>query len=180
MKKEVVSKVAIVIALSIATVILVIGFVAVYKLSKMNNTTKNNEDTKYSIYFDKNSFKENPTGNTLTDSKNSGVNGTNITGLIALKQPGDSITYTWNIVNNGDVSAKLVEEPELCGLSDNDKQAIDYVLYINDEEVSKGLEIGAGETATAKLEIKYKNDSPTQINAATIQVVSLTLNFAQK
>ena len=179
MKKEVVSKIAIVISLCIATVILVIGFVAVNKLSKMN-TTKETEDTKYSIYFDKNTFKENPTGKTLTDPKNSGVSGTNLTGLIALKEPGDSITYTWNIVNNGNVSAKLVEEPVLSGLSDNDKQAIEYKLYINDEEVSKGIEVGAGETASAKLVIKYKTDSPTQINAATIQVVSLTLNFAQK
>lgn len=179
MKKDVVSKIAIVIAMCIATVILVIAFVAVNRLSKANTSNKSS-DTKYSIYFDKNSFKESPSGKTLTDPKNSGVSGTNVIGLVAFKEPGDSITYTWNIVNNGDVSAKLVEEPELSGLSENDKQAIEYQLFINDEEVSKGIEIGGGETANAKLVVKYKTDSPTQINVSTIQVLSVTMNFAQK
>ena len=179
MKKEVVSKVAVIIAICIATVALVIGFVTVNKLSKISPKGDSN-DTKYSLYFDKNSFKETPLGKTMTDKKNSGVSGTNITGMIALKEEGDSINYTWNIVNNGTVSAKLVEEPELLGLNDNDKDAIEYEVYINDESVSKGLEIGAGEIATAKLVIRYKKNSPTVINPATIQVVSLTFNFTQK
>lgn len=178
MKREIVTKVAIIVSMCIATVALVIGFVTVNKLSKMNNTKT--AKTKYSVYFDKNSFKETPYGNTLTDKNNSGVSGTNITGLLAFKQEGDSINYTWNIVNNGTVSAKLVEEPTLLGLNDNDKQAINYKLYINDEEVSKGFEIGAGETATAKLAIEYKKNSPTVINPASIQVISVTLNFSQK
>ena len=178
MKKEVVSKVAIIIAICIATVALVLGFVTVNKLSKMN--PKQSESGKYSLYFDKNSFKETPLGKTLTDKKNSGVSGTNITGLIALKEEGDSINYTWNIVNNGTVTAKLVEEPEILGLSDNDKEAIEYEMYINDESVSKGLEIGAGEIASAKLVVRYKKNSPTVINPGTVQVVSLTYNFTQK
>lgn len=178
MKKEVVSKVAIIIAICIATVALVLGFVTVNKLSKIN--PKSEDNSKYSLYFDKNSFKETPLGKTLTDKKNSGVSGTNITGMIALKEEGDSINYTWNIVNNGTVSAKLAEEPELLGLNDNDKQAIEYEVYINDESVSKGIEIGAGEIATAKLVIKYKKNSPTIINPGTVQVVSLTFNFTQK
>ena len=53
-------------------------------------------------------------------------------------------------------------------------------MFINDEEVSKGLEVAAGETASAKLVVKYKTDATTKIDPATIQVVSLTLNFAQK
>ena len=56
MKKEVVSKVAIIIAICIATVALVLGFVTVNKLSKLNPKSENN--SKYSLYFDKNSFKE--------------------------------------------------------------------------------------------------------------------------
>jgi len=179
MKKDVVSKITIVILLCVATIILVIGFVAVNRLSNVSNNEKS-EETKYSLYFDKNTFKENPAGKTLTDAKNSGVSSTNLTGLIAFKEPGDSITYTWNIVNNGNVSAKLVEEPVLSGLSENDKQAIEFQMFINDEEVSKGLEVAAGETASAKLVVKYKTDATTKIDPATIQVVSLTLNFAQK
>ena len=74
MKKEVVSKVAIIIAICIATVALVLGFVTVNKLSKIN--PKSEDNSKYSLYFDKNSFKETPLGKTLTDKKNSGVSGT--------------------------------------------------------------------------------------------------------
>ena len=181
MKKEILTKVAVIISLCIATVALVIGFVTVNKLSKMHSNSENSSSkTKYSIYFDKNSFKETPSGNTLTDAKNSGVSGTNITGLIAFKQEGDSISYTWNIVNNGTVSAKVVDDPEMFGLNDNDKQAINYKIYINDEEVSKGFEIGPGETALAKLVLEYKKNSPTVINPTSIQVISLTLNFQQK
>ena len=178
MKKEFLTKVAVVISMCIASIALVIGFVAVNKLSKMSPKKEN--PTKYAIYFDKNTFKEAPHGNTLTDAKNSGVSGTNVTGLIALKQEGDSINYTWNIVNSGTVSAKVVEDPMIMGLNDNERQAINYKLYINDEEVTKGFEIGPGETAVAKLVIEYKKNSPTKINPATIQVVSLTLNFQQK
>ncbi len=180
MKKEILTKVAVIISLCIASVALVIGFVTVNKLSKMRSNNVSSSKTKYSVYFDKNSFKETPSGNTLTDAKNSGVSGTNITGLIAFKQEGDSISYTWNIVNNGTVSAKVVEDPELFGLNDNDKQAINYKIYINDEEVSKGFEIGPGETALAKLVLEYKKNSPTVINPTSIQVISLTLNFQQK
>lgn len=177
MKNEVLTKVAVIIAICIASVALVLGFATVNRLSKYGNKCK---DTNYSLYFDKNSFKATTIGKSLIDEKNSGISGTNVTGLVALKEKGDTITYTWNIVNNGTADAKLNELPELLGLSDNDKQAIEYELTINNEEVKKGTVIEAGETVAAKLVIAYKTNSPTTINPATIQVISLTLNFSQK
>lgn len=180
MKSSIISKVAIIISLCIATVALVIGFVIVSKISNIKVEKNNNIKTKYSLYFDKDSLKETIVGNTVTDKKNTGVEGTNITGIIAFKDKGDSVTYTWNIINNGDVDAKLVEMPHILGLQDNNKEAIEYDLFINNKKVSKGTIIEAGDIAGCKMVIKYKKDSKTIIDPSTIQVVSTTFNFAQK
>ena len=181
MKKDLIVKIAIIIALSMATVALVIGFVTVNKLSNMDKKAKQEaNESKYSLKFDKSSLKETVQGKTLTDKENTGVSGTNITGVVAFKEKGDSITYTWDIVNDGTKDAILNELPVIYGLNNNDKQAIEYEFIINDQKATENTIIEAGDTAAAKLTIKYKNNSPVSINPTTIQVISLTFDFSQK
>ena len=57
MKKDVVSKITIVILLCVATIMLVIGFVAVNRLSNVSNNEKS-EETKYSLYLIKTHLKK--------------------------------------------------------------------------------------------------------------------------
>lgn len=177
MKKDITKKVVTIMFLSVATVLLVLGFVAVKKLSLIDYGSKN---TKYSLYFDKESLNETTTGKTLTDKDNTSISGTNITGRIALKEKGDSVIYTWDIINGGTVDAELKELPVILGLNSNDKQAITYDLEINNQKAEVGTIIRRGEVANAKLVIRYKNDSPTLIDQSTVQVVSVTLQFNQK
>jgi len=177
MKKELLTKVSIIIAICIATVALVLGFVTVNKLSKVKDP-KNN--SRFNIYFEEKTLKSTTIGSTSIDKENTKITGDNITSIISLKNPGDEIIYTWDIVNSGNVSAVLDNNPTLQGLNNNDKQAIDIKVSINDEKAKKGTEIKAGETATAKLVVTYKQNAPTVINPANVQVVSATLTFKQK
>lgn len=177
MKKEVLTKVSIIIAICIATVALVLGFVTVNKLSKVKEP-KNT--TKFNIEFEEKTLKATTTGGTTIDKDNTRISGDSITSIIGLKNPGDGVIYTWDIVNNGNVSAVLENDPTLLGLNNNDKQAVDMEVTINDERAKKGTEIRAGETATAKIVITYKQNAPTVINPTTVQVISTTLTFKQK
>lgn len=176
-KKEILIRVSVIIAICIATVALVLGYVTVNKLSKIN---PQEEKTKYSISFDNDSLKETKIGKTITDPKNTSVIGTNFTSVIALKEIGDSVTYTWNIKNNGTVDAVLEKKPKIIGLNDNDMKAIDAIMYINDEEVTEGMEIKAKELATAKIVISYKEDAKTVMDPTSIQFISSTFEFRQK
>lgn len=180
MKNNVLTKVAIIIAICIASVALAIGFVTVTKLSNIKADKEKVTNAKYSLYFDKDSLKETIGGKAITDKKNTAVQGTNVTGIIALKEKGDTVTYTWNIINNGSVDAELIEMPTILGLQDNFKEAIGYELYINDEKAHKGSIVEAGDITSAKLVIIYKKDTTITIDPTTIQVVSTTLNFQQK
>ena len=68
----------------------------------------------------------------------------------------------------------------MLGLNNNDKQAVDIEVLINDEKAKKGTEIKAGETATAKMVVTYKQNAPTVIDSTKVQVISATLTFRQK
>lgn len=177
MKKEILTKVSTIIAICIATVALVLGFVTVNKLSKVKEP-KNT--TKFNVVFEEKTLKATTVGTTSIDNENTKISGDNITSIIGLKIPGDGVIYTWDIVNNGNVTAVLDKNPILLGLNNNDKQAVDIEVLINDEKAKKGTEIKAGETATAKMVVTYKQNAPTIIDSTKVQVISATLSFRQK
>jgi hypothetical protein len=68
----------------------------------------------------------------------------------------DSITYTFDIVNDGTIPAKMVTDPFYFGLDYCTKKYINYNLTDdNDEKIVKGNIISPGETLHVKLAIKF-------------------------
>ena len=76
MKKEILTKVSTIIAICIATVALVLGFVTVNKLSKVKEP-KNT--TKFNVVFEEKTLKATTVGTTSIDNENTKISGDNIT-----------------------------------------------------------------------------------------------------
>ena len=105
-----------------------------------------------------------------------------ITGInVSLSTPGDKVTYTVDLVNEGTINAKIdkIEKTELT--SEQQKYLTFKVTDKDGKEVSEGDILSAGETKNLTITIEFikdltKEDLPT--NASTISL-SYKLNFVQ-
>ena len=68
----------------------------------------------------------------------------------------DSITYTFDILNDGDIPAKLFHEPYIIGKDNITKTYISrYLLYKDGSEIQKGDELKPGDKVTVEYKILY-------------------------
>lgn len=99
---------------------------------------------------------------------------------IYLKTPNDSVTYNWEIKNNGSIDAKLSSTPYLTGITSNLEKAITYsFLYDDGTEIKVNDTINSGEVKKIKLTISFK-DSETVIPENTKLNLKTTLTYIQK
>ena len=105
-----------------------------------------------------------------------------ITGInVGLSTPGDKVTYTVDLVNEGTINAKIdkIEKTELT--SEQQKYLTFKVTDKSGNEVSEGDILSAGETRNLTITVEFikdltKEDLPTK--ASTISL-SYKLNFVQ-
>lgn len=149
--------------------------------AKVNNS-------KWDIHFANLTQVANSSGNTGTVISPPTIqNGaTQITGLVAdLKKPGDSVSYTFDIVNNGDINAKItsvsIATPN-CGANTSACSKMEYSV----KYTSSGLTPAVGNTlnknssVNATLTIKYKDNNPlTDSNDVSISGLDVTINYGQ-
>lgn len=115
-----------------------------------------------------------------------------ITGVV-LKAPGDSVTYTFDVENNGIISAKLsaftMKKAQIVGsgehqVSDQELVSKNYtysITYDDGRPIAVSDELLAGESKKIKVIISYGN-SMTQLpeNGVTLSNLGATLVFMQK
>lgn len=111
------------------------------------------------------------------------VNGkTTIEGSMGtLKTPGDTITCTFDIVNKGDIDAKITTAPVVpTPTCETDASGIcselTYTLTYADSSntaINVNDELAAGETKAAKIVLTYKKDS-TKLTATDVKVGPMT------
>ena len=71
---------------------------------------------------------------------------------------GDAIEYTFDIINDGTITAVLKRDPMYLKLDQYTKKHIEYsILYSNGDKIKKGDTIEVGETKSFKVRLTYKN-----------------------
>ncbi|MBR4618255.1 MAG: hypothetical protein IKO49_03020 [Bacilli bacterium] len=175
--------------------ILVVGLVTmtvVYAALSTTLTISNSATvaaTKWDVHFDNLQM---ASGNTATvaTGKEAKISGpTSITGLEAtFVKPGDSVSYTFDIVNGGDINAKLTSytlgTPSCSGDTANFcKNNITYTLTYGtgNTAFAQNQVINAGQTINAKLTITLKNTvTAMPTTALTVSGLSATFVYSQQ
>ncbi len=119
-------------------------------------------------------------------------NSTTISGSVGvLSVPGDSIVYTFDIVNKGNIPAILSAAPVIstptCTSTDTVSATnicandLVYTLtYVDGSQINNGDTLAAGETKKAKLTLSLKNEMTYVPNAdVAISNIAATLNYSQ-
>ena len=76
----------------------------------------------------------------------------------SFQKAGDSVDYTFDVINDGTIKAKLGFDPIKLKSDMYFKKHINYTItFIDGSEVKKGDELNPGETKTFKVHIEYTN-----------------------
>ena len=76
----------------------------------------------------------------------------------SFQKTGDAVDYTFDIINDGTINAKLAMDPIKLKSDMYFKNHIVYnIQYFNGDEIKKGDELKSGETKTICVHIEYKN-----------------------
>ena len=76
----------------------------------------------------------------------------------SFEKTGDSVDYTFDVINDGTINAKLVFDPIKLKADMYFKGHIKYSInYLDGSELKKGDELNVGETKTFKVHIEYSN-----------------------
>ena len=79
---------------------------------------------------------------------------------VTFTKVGDSITYYFDILNDGSIPAKLARKPIYFGVDNIFKKYIfSQITYADDSEIKKGDVINPGERRSFKYQISYIDDS---------------------
>ena len=119
-------------------------------------------------------------------------NSTTISGSVGvLSVPGDSIVYTFDIVNKGNIPAILSAAPVIstptCTSTDTvsatnicANDLVYTLIYADGSQINNGDTLAAGETKKAKLTLSLKNEM-TYVPSADVAIsnIAATLNYSQ-
>lgn len=119
-------------------------------------------------------------------------NSTTISGSVGvLSVPGDSIVYTFDIVNKGNIPAILSAAPVIstptCTSTDTvsatnicTNDLVYTLTYADGSQINNGDTLAAGETKKAKLTLSLKNEMSYVPSAdVAISNIAATLNYSQ-
>ena len=113
---------------------------------------------------------------------------------VKLTKPGDSVTYTFKVANDGTIDAKLTDfikaTPTLTGTGSTaaadativQNNFVYTITYSDDTAITKNTdELDAGDYKTVKLVVGYKDDaSALPTNTVTISGLDVTFTYGQK
>ena len=143
--------------------------------------------TKWDVHFENLTLVQNTSGNTGTVIHPAQIqaNTTQIRGLVVdLKKPGDSVTYTFDIVNDSDVAAKLtsiVFNTPNCGADQDECSKLEYSLkYTTSGQTPAVNNVLQKKTRiNTTLTIKYKENSPITDEDVSASGIDITMTYGQ-
>lgn len=183
-------KIIVIIALILGIIGLSIAFAAMSSTLKIN-TSSSYGGHEWSINFANNDYGS-TTGSAIAGSIY--LKSTSIVIMDAkLNKPGDSVTYTFDVVNNGIIDAELSSITNLSPIftgSGNDKVNDENIIknnyiysltYEDGSKINIKDELKVGEKVRMKLTMAYKGDVlDTPSNPVTITNTGTTLVYVQK
>ena len=113
----------------------------------------------------------------IEETKSAEINGINV----SLSTPGDKVTYTVDLVNEGTINAKIDKIEKTVLTEEQQKYLTFKVTYKDGAEVSEGDILSKGERKNLIITIEFikdltKEDLPTSTNTISL---SYKLNFVQ-
>lgn len=113
----------------------------------------------------------------IEETKSAEINDINV----SLSTPGDKVTYTVDLVNEGTINAKIDKIEKTVLTEEQQKYLTFKVAYTNGLEVSEGDILSKGETKNITITIEFiknltKEDLPTSTSTISL---SYKLNFVQ-
>lgn len=181
------SKNTLLVVLIIAVVSMTVVYAALSTTLSIKSSAKISA-TKWDIHFANLELVENSGSNTGTVIRPAQIldNTTQIGNLIVdLKKPGDFVSYTFDIVNNGDINAKLnsiVLATPNCGANQSACSKLEYYVRYTQSGVTPvvGNTLNKKSTINATLTIKYKaNDPLTTANDISVNGINVTFLYGQ-
>ena len=101
---------------------------------------------------------------------------------VALSKPGDSVTYTVDLVNDGDINAKI-ENIEKTNLTEEQQKYITFTVKYkeNDTELKIGDILSKGQVKPLVIKIEYRKDLESSDLPKSAQGINLSykLDFVQ-
>jgi hypothetical protein len=106
------------------------------------------------------------------------LNATNIALNVELTSPGDSISYVFDVSNDGNLDAKLSSLPTITGIPETIKDSLNVnITYADGTALAVDDALDNGTSKKMKITISYKEN--TQMTAQTVDISS-TLLYIQK
>lgn len=175
------------IALIVAVASMTVVYAALSTTLRISSSAKV-ASSSWDIHFANLSLVTNASGNTGTVVTPAQIqdNTTIISGLVVdLKKPGDSVSYTFDIVNNGDINAKLnsltLATPSCGGNTSACSKLEYYVKYTTGGTTPQiGDTLNKNTSVNATLTIKYKDNDPLSTeNDISVSGLSVTFLYGQ-
>ena len=177
--------------LLIVLVIVIVSITVAYAALSTTLTIKTSAkiaSSKWDIHFENLALVPNSGSNTGTVITPATIqqNTTQISGLVVdLKKPGDFVSYTFDIVNDGDIDAKInsitFATPN-CGANQSACSKLEYYVRYTQSGVTPvvGNTLNKKSTINATLTIKYKaNDPLTTANDISVSGINVTFLYGQ-
>ena len=182
MEKERRTKALVVVVLLIVVAGLTVAFAALSTTLNINGTAYL-DAAKWGIKFENLSSPTKIGSATTTGAaKIEEAKSASITGInVSLSTPGDKVTYTVDLVNEGTINAKIDNIEKTVLTSEQQRYLTFKVTDKNGNEVSEGDILSAGETRNLTITIEFikdltKEDLPTSTSTISL---SYKLNFVQ-
>lgn len=175
------------IVLIIGLVSMTVAYAALSTTLRIGSSAKI-ASSRWDIHFENLNLVTNASSNTGTVITPAQIqpNTTQISGLVVdLKKPGDSVSYTFDIVNSGDINAKLgslVLATPSCGGNQSACSKLEYyVKYTTGNTTPQiGDTLNKNSSVNATLTIKYKENDPLSTeNDISVSGLSVTFMYAQ-
>lgn len=165
-----------IIALSVALVIMAVGYAAYTQTLNINGSATFTA-SKWDVHFNTTTFNE----TTTIKAASKDVGNTTITYDVTLQKPGDEYSFTVDAKNFGTIDA-VMQKVTMSGLTAAQKKYITYKVSYNGTEYTEttsGLNVAlaAGTSHTVVVTVKYELPSNASELPTEDTTVSLTASF---
>ena len=185
MENERKTKVISLVAVIVAVLGLTIAFAAMSRTLRINGTGKM-DPVNWDIYFTNLSSATTKGEAQASGTPSLATKGAEISNLNAtLKQPGDSVSWTVDIKNDGDIDAEI-SQINLPTLTNRNNQIFEFsATYTNEYEHGHTITVGdmlyAGETRNITIVFKYKDITDESLLPSSPEAINLSysINYVQ-
>lgn len=156
-----------------------VGYAALSKTLNINGTSNIGNNAKWDVHLE-NVVVTGGSANATTPAKLSGTD--TITFAVDLNTPGDFYEFTFDVVNDGTIDAKLGTTPSIPAIPSNLQSYVTYKVTYSDDgsALNANDTLAHGATKKVKVRLEFKKDIAQLPTAEDPLALSFTLNYVQK